>query len=69
MTSAGDLLINEFRLEQEFSKIDLSKADDDVLEEWRLHRKTVECMAKDYASAVSRWREALEAECRAATWE
>jgi hypothetical protein len=59
MTAAGDLLIDALRLEQEFSKIDLTEADDDVLERWRLHRKTVKCRVEDYASAVSDWREAL----------
>ena len=63
MTAAGDLLIDALRLEQEFNETDPTKAEGDELERWRLHRNTVECIAEDYASAVSKWREALQVEC------
>ena len=63
MTAAGDLLIDALRLEQEFSKSDFTEVEGDVLKRLRLHRNTVECIAEDYASAVSKWREALQGEC------
>ncbi|SPE26087.1 hypothetical protein SBA6_1010017 [Candidatus Sulfopaludibacter sp. SbA6] len=63
LTAAGDVLIDALLREQEFSRIDFTQAEEDVLERWRLHRKTVESMAENYASTLSNWRQTLLADC------
>lgn len=64
MTSAGDLLLGALRIEEEFSKTDLTHADETVLERWRSSRRNVEQMAIDYAEAVTNWRTSLEQGCK-----
>ena len=59
MTAAGDLLIDAMRREQEFRKADITKGGDELLEQWRIRRSTVDRLAQDYASAVDRWLEAI----------
>jgi len=66
MAFAGDLLINALGLEREFNSIDLAQADDEALEGWRAYRAAVDLMARDYASAVARWREAVLEDCQRA---
>jgi len=60
LAAAGDLLLDALRLEKELSKLDLSRAGDEELEQFRERRTAVEQLAADYISLVAGWREALQ---------
>jgi len=62
VTLVGDLLIDALRLECEFGKSNLTTAEDEALSQWRTCRADVERLARDYASTVARWREAVQEE-------
>ena len=64
MFCAGDLLIAALRREQEFSKVDFMRAENELLEAWRASRRIVDQRAAQYTEAVTNWRESVQKSVR-----
>jgi len=60
MMAAGERLKLALRMEDELYRTLVENDEPDLLSEWRECRRSVERFAEDYASALSRYRRAVE---------
>ena len=68
MVSAGNSLVEALSLEREFRRVD-TEDDEEALKRWRQSKAAVELMAERYTVTLTRWREAIQAHCRAEEYE